>query len=445
MDILIYIGQLLLGLSILVALHEFGHFLPAKLFGMRVEKFFLFFDAPYALIKKKIGDTVYGIGSLPFGGYVKISGMIDESLDKDQKARMEKAPEPWEFRAKPVWQRLIVMVGGVTVNVLLGFAIYSMVLYVWGREYLPLANVTYGVTPSLIMEEQGFRSGDRILSVEGQQVETLEDVSLAILIKGAQTVTVERDGVKKDIVLGDDVAERILDAKERVLFLPRFPFIVDSVKAGSGAEAIGSFRPGDRVLAMNGEPAAYFTDFQQAVKGKEGQTVEVTVQREGHLVVVPVKLDDEGMAGLYRKGPDGYLKSETRHYSLLSSIPAGIHFGWQRMKDNVSSFRLLGTKSGIKQMGGLGSMAKAYGSKWIWSRFWEMTAFLSMALAFLNILPIPALDGGHVVFLLYEWVARRPANPKVLEYAQMAGMVFLLTVIVAVNGHDIFKMITGQL
>ncbi len=445
MDILIYIGQLLLGLSILVALHEFGHFLPAKLFGMRVEKFFLFFDAPYALIKKKIGDTVYGIGSLPFGGYVKISGMIDESLDKDQKARMEKAPEPWEFRAKPVWQRLIVMVGGVTVNVLLGFAIYSMVLYVWGREYLPLANVTYGVTPSLIMEEQGFRSGDRILSVEGQQVETLEDVSLAILIKGAQTVTVERDGVKKDIVLGDDVAERILDAKERVLFLPRFPFIVDSVKTGSGAEAIGSFRPGDRVLAMNGEPAAYFTDFQQAVKGKEGQTVEVTVQREGHLVVVPVKLDDEGMAGLYRKGPDGYLKSETRHYSLLSSIPAGIHFGWQRMKDNVSSFRLLGTKSGIKQMGGLGSMAKAYGSKWIWSRFWEMTAFLSMALAFLNILPIPALDGGHVVFLLYEWVARRPANPKVLEYAQMAGMVFLLTVIVAVNGHDIFKMITGQL
>jgi regulator of sigma E protease len=445
MDILIYVGQLLLGLSILVALHEFGHFLPAKLFGMRVEKFFLFFDAPYALIKKKIGDTVYGIGSLPFGGYVKISGMIDESLDKEQKERMAKPPEPWEFRAKPVWQRLIVMVGGVTVNVLLGFAIYSMVLYVWGREYLPLANATYGVTPSLIMEQEGFRSGDRILSVEGQQVETLEDVSLAILIKGAQTVTVDREGVKKDIVLSDDVAERILDAKERVLFLPRFPFIVDSVKAGSGAEAIGSFRSGDRVLALNGAPAAYFTDFQMAVRGKEGQTVDVTVQREGHLVVVPVKLDDEGMAGLYRKGPDEYLRSETRQYSLLASIPAGIQFGWQRMKDNVSSFRLLGTKSGIKQMGGLGSMAKAYGSKWIWSRFWEMTAFLSMALAFLNILPIPALDGGHVVFLLYEWVARRPANPKVLEYAQMAGMVFLLTVIIAVNGHDIFKLITGQL
>ncbi len=445
MDLLIYLGQLLLGLSILVALHEFGHFLPAKLFGMRVEKFFLFFDAPYALVKKKIGDTVYGIGSLPFGGYVKISGMIDESLDKEQKERMAKPPEPWEFRAKPVWQRLIVMVGGVTVNVLLGFAIYSMVLYVWGREYLPLANATYGVTPSLIMEQQGFRSGDKILGVEGHEVQTLEDVSLAILIKGAQTISVERDGVKKDIVLSDDVAERILDTKEKMLFIPRFPFVVDSVMSGSGAEDIGSFRPGDRVMAVDGQPAAYFSDFQLAIKGKEARQVDVTVQREGHLVVVPVQLSEAGTVGLYSRSADTYLQTETKEYGLLASIPAGIKFGWQRMKDNVSSFRLLGTKSGIKQMGGLGSMAKAYGSKWIWSRFWEMTAFLSMALAFLNILPIPALDGGHVVFLLYEWVARRPAPAKVMEYAQMAGMVFLLTVIIAVNGHDIFKMITGQL
>ena len=442
MDILITIGQLLLGLSILVALHEFGHFLPAKLFGMRVEKFFLFFDAPYSLVKKKIGDTVYGIGTLPFGGYVKISGMIDESMDKEQ---MAKPPEPWEFRSKPVWQRLIVMVGGVTVNVLLGFAIYSMVLYVWGREYLPLANMPYGVTASGLMREQGFANGDRILRVEGHEVETLEDVSLAILIKSAQTVTVERAGVEKDIVLSDDVAEKILDAKERTLFLPRFPFVVDSVKSGSGAEDIGSFRPGDRVMALNGEPAAYFTDFQLAVQGKENRQVDVTVQREGHVVIVPVQLDSNAMAGLYPVGMEKYLTLARTDYGLLASIPAGIKFGWKRITDNVYSFTLLGTKSGIKQMGGLGSMAKAYGPKWIWSRFWEMTAFLSMALAFLNILPIPALDGGHVVFLLYEWVARRPANPKVLEYAQMAGMVFLLTVIVAVNGHDIFKMITGQL
>jgi regulator of sigma E protease len=445
MDILIYLGQLLLGLSILVALHEFGHFLPAKLFGMRVEKFFLFFDAPYALFKKKIGDTVYGIGSLPFGGYVKISGMIDESMDKEQKERMTKPPEPWEFRAKPVWQRLIVMVGGVTVNVLLGFAIYSMVMFVWGREYLPLANMPYGISASELMQEQGFRNGDRIVGVEGHEVNTLEDVSLAILINEARNVTIERDGVKQDITLSEDVAERILDTKGKSLFSPRFPFYIDSVAKGANADKARSFRKGDRVLEVDGKPAAYFQDFVAAVSGRMGDTLDVTVQREGHTVVIPVLVNDQGQVGLVPRDPKEFLKTETQSYTLLGSIPAGISHGWQRMKDNVSSFKLLGSKSGLKQMGGLGSMAKAYGPRWIWSRFWEMTAFLSMALAFLNILPIPALDGGHVVFLLYEWVARRPANPKVLEYAQMAGMVFLLSVIIAVNGHDIFKLITGQL
>lgn len=445
MDILIYIGQLLLGLSILVALHEFGHFLPAKLFGMRVEKFFLFFDAPYALVKKKIGETVYGIGSLPFGGYVKISGMIDESLDKEQKERMQKPPEPWEFRAKPVWQRLIVMVGGVTVNVLLGFAIYSMVLYVWGSEYLPLKNLTYGVTPTTLMEEQGFRNGDKIIGVPGEEVRSLQDVSLAILIKGAQSVLIERDGVRKEIVLSDDVAEKILETKEKTLFLERYPFVVDSVMSGMNAMETGSFRKGDRIMAVNGEPAAYFSDFLLAVQDRRGRMVEVTLLREGHTVIVPVQVDSTGRIGLDEVPASNYLETSRQEYGLLASIPAGIRFGWQRMKDNVSSFRLLGTKSGIKQMGGLGSMANAYGKEWIWERFWGMTAFLSMALAFLNILPIPALDGGHVVFLLYEAIARRPANPRVLEYAQMAGMVFLLTVIVAVNGHDLFKIFTGQL
>ncbi len=445
MNILIYIGQLLLGLSILVALHEFGHFLPAKLFGMRVEKFFLFFDAPYALVKKKIGDTVYGIGSLPFGGYVKISGMIDESLDKEQKERMNKPPEPWEFRAKPVWQRLIVMVGGVTVNVILGFAIYAMVLFVWGREYLPLENMPYGITANKLMLDEGFRNGDRIVGVEGEEVKTLEDVSLAILISGARKVTVLRDSVKQDILLSSDVAEKILDSKEKTLFTPRFPFIVDSVSKGNNAEKAGGFRKGDRIVAVDGKPAAYFQDFVEAVKDRRGVTLNVTLLREGHTVIVPVEVDDEGHVGLVPRDSDKFLAYSTENYTLLGSIPAGIAHGWQRMKDNVSSFKLLGTKSGVKQMGGLISMSKAYGPRWVWSRFWEMTAFLSMALAFLNILPIPALDGGHVVFLLYEGIARRPANQKVLEYAQVVGMVFLLTVIIAVNGHDIFKLITGQL
>lgn len=450
MEILIYVGQLLLGLSILVALHEFGHFLPAKLFGMRVEKFFLFFDAPYALVKKKIGETVYGIGCLPFGGYVKIAGMVDESLDKEQKERMQRPAEPWEFRAKPVWQRLIVMVGGVTVNVLLGFAIYAMVLFIWGREYLPLANMPYGVGPSELMKQEGFRDGDVILGVEGHSARTLEDISLAILIDGARTVSVEREneqGVRerKDILLSADVSEKILENNDKVLFAPRFPFVVDSVMKGNNAEKTFAFRKGDRIVAVEGKPARYFDDFVTAVQGRKGQTVEVTLLREGHEVRVPVEVNEDGIVGLAPRSPKEYLTFATEHFGVLASIPAGVSLGWDRLKKNASSFKLLGTKAGIKQMGGLGSMAKAYGPRWVWQRFWEMTAFLSLALAFLNILPIPALDGGHVVFLLYEAIARRPANQKVLEYAQMAGMVFLLTVIVAVNSHDLFKLFTGRL
>ncbi|MFT3884411.1 MAG: RIP metalloprotease RseP [Flavobacteriales bacterium] len=451
MEILIYTGQLLLGLSILVALHEFGHFLPAKLFGMRVEKFFLFFDAPYALFKRKIGETVYGIGCLPFGGYVKISGMIDESMDKEQKERMQRPPEPWEFRAKPVWQRLIVMVGGVTVNVLLGFAIYAMVLYKWGREYLPLQNMTYGVVPSELMKAEGFQAGDRIVAVNGQAVKTLEDVSLDILINGARTVTVEREneqgvGLLQEVTLSADIAEKILEANaKKLLFEPRFPFIVDSVLKGNNAEKTFAFRKGDRIVAVNGRPARYFQDFVAAVQDKKGEPVEVTLLREGHEVRVPVQVSSEGVVGLKPRSPRDMFTFATEGYSFLGSIPAGVKYGWQRLKDNVSSFKLLGTKAGVKQMGGLISMSKAYGSQWVWQRFWEMTAFLSMALAFLNILPIPALDGGHVVFLLYEAIARRPAPAKVLEYAQIAGMAFVLTVIIAVNGHDLVKLFTGQL
>ncbi len=445
MEILVYAGQLILGLSILVALHEFGHFLPAKLFGMRVEKFFLFFDWPRALFQWKKGETTYGIGSLPFGGYVKISGMIDESMDKEQKERMEKPPEPWEFRAKPVWQRLIVMVGGVTVNVILGFMIYSMVLFVWGREYLPIENIPFGVSPGPLMREQGFIDGDHIAGVEGAEVKTLEDLSLAILLGDARLIHVERDGRKLDVKLSDDVAERMLETKDKVQFTPLFPFFVDSVVSGNNADKARGFRKGDHIIGADGNSTPYFQQFVGYLSEHKGRVIDVTLLREGHTVVVPVQVDEEGRIGLMRKDESDMFRFATEHYGFFASIPAGIAHGWQRMKDNVSSFKLLGTKSGVKQMGGLVSMANAYGGVWVWRRFWEMTAFLSMALAFLNILPIPALDGGHVVFLLYEAVARRPAPPKVLEYAQMAGMAFLLSVIIAVNGHDLFKLFTGGL
>ena len=450
MEILIYAGQLILGLSILVVLHEFGHFLPAKLFGMRVDKFYLFFDWPRSLFKKKIGETEYGIGSLPFGGYVKIAGMVDESMDAEQKERMSKPPEPWEFRAKPVWQRLIVMVGGVTVNVLLAFVLYAMVLFVWGREYLPVKNLTYGVAPSALMKSEGFHDGDRIVDVECRDPKTLGDVSLAILIDGARHVTVERHDEsgkweKHQIELSANIQEQILEGNDKAIFSPRFPFYVDSVLAGHNAKETGSFRKGDRIVAVDGKPARYFQDFVEAVKDRKGDLVEVTLLREGHTVQVPVHVDANGIVGLQPRSPSEYFTFATEKFSFLSSIPAGIKYGWQRLMDNINSFKLLGSTAGMKQMGGLIAMSKAYGPHWVWQRFWEMTAFLSLALAVLNILPIPALDGGHVVFLLYEAVARKPASQKVLEYAQMAGMVFLLTLIIAVNGHDIIKLVTGNL
>lgn len=450
MEILIYAGQLLLGLSILVALHEFGHFLPAKLFGMRVDKFYLFFDWPRALFKKKIGDTEYGIGAMPFGGYVRIRGMIDESINDEQREAMQRPPEPWEFRAKPVWQRLIVMVGGVTVNVLLAFAIYGMVLYKWGRQYLPLEGMPYGVKPSAIMKEEGFQDGDVILSAEGRTVRDLQDLQLAVVIHGVRAVNVQRtsaDGAKGHVRvhLAADVAERVLESNDRTLFAPLFPFVVDSVLPGKGADRSFAFRKGDRIVAVNGTPARFFQDFAEQVSAHKDKHVEVTLLREGHEVRVPVEVDDQGIVGLVPRSPKDHLGFATEQFSLAESIPAGVAYGWQRLKDNVSSFKLLGSKAGVKQMGGLISMSKAYGSVWDWHRFWEMTAFLSLALAFLNILPIPALDGGHVVFLLYEAVARKPAPPKVMEYAQMAGMVFLLTVMIAVNGHDIVKLFTGGL
>ncbi|MBK9761602.1 MAG: RIP metalloprotease RseP [Flavobacteriales bacterium] len=447
MDTLITIGQLLLGLSILVALHEFGHFLPAKLFGMRVEKFYLFFDAPYALLKKKIGDTEYGIGSLPFGGYVKISGMIDESMDKEQKERMTKPPEPWEFRGKPVWQRLIVMVGGVTVNAILGFLILSMVLWVWGRSYIPLENMVFGIEAGPLMERQGFMDGDKVLEVPGHPVRTIGDVSIAILIHDAREVVVERKGERKTINLCETIQDSILNSGSKMQFGMRMPFYIDSIVPGANADKARSFRKGDHVMMVEEKLTPYFGDFIDEMQLHKKGVVEVTVVRQGHVVKIPVNVDSVGRVGLGPKDP-GQLSAFTNkivkeQYGFFASIPAGLKLAVEQLRLTVVSFKLIFRRSGVAQMSGLGGMAKGYGSVWDWSHFWEFTAFLSFGLAFLNILPIPALDGGHVLFLLYEGIARRPANPKVLEYAQMAGMAFLLTVIIAVNGHDIYKWVTG--
>lgn len=440
MEILIKGAQLILSLSILVVLHELGHFLPARYFGTRVEKFYLFFDPWFSLWKTKWKGTEFGIGWIPFGGYVKISGMVDESMDKEQ---MAKPPEPWEFRSKPAWQRLIIMVGGVTVNLILGFALYSMILFVWGRDYLPLEEVRYGVHPSSVMKEQGVQEGDLVLAIDGTAPRTLEDVTRAILIDGARTLTVERDGGRKDIQLSTDITDRILDANERSLFAPRVPFIVDTIIAG-GTAAESELRKGDRILQVDGVDAAYFNDFRTVMAERKGQEVEVLVERENNRVTVPLKVNDEGLIGAGNQQPSAYFTFSQERFTFLESIPAGINYGLETLGGYVRSLKLLFTKSGAGQIGGFGAIGGLFSPTWDWQVFWNMTAFLSIVLAFMNILPIPALDGGHVVFLLYEMIFRRAPNQRVLEVAQMIGMFLLLGLILFANGNDLFKALMGE-
>ncbi|MBL7953269.1 MAG: RIP metalloprotease RseP [Flavobacteriales bacterium] len=446
MEFLIKAAQLLLSLSILVVLHEMGHFLPARWFKIRVEKFYLFFDPWFSLFKKKVGNTEYGVGWLPLGGYVKISGMVDESMDKEQ---MSKPPEPWEFRSKPAWQRLIVMIGGVTVNLILGMLIYIMVLFVWGREYLPLENATYGIHPSKTLATAGVQDGDRIISIDGVKPKTTGDAGKAIMIDAARKIVVERNGQQVTIELPADFNQQALASGEKEIMAVRLPFYIDSVIAG-GAASKTALSKGDRVLAVDGAPTGFFEDFRKTLQTKKGQNVSITVVHGGDTVKVPVKVDEEGKVGLgpmtYKKlaaAGEGFVTVKDT-FGFFASIPAGISYGLETLGGYVRSLKLLFTKSGAEQIGGFGAIGNMFPGQWDWNAFWNMTAFLSIILAFMNILPIPALDGGHVLFLLYEMIAGKPAPQRVMEVAQMVGMVLLLGLILFANGNDIFKGITGR-
>ena len=444
MEFLIKAAQLILSLSILVVLHELGHFIPARWFKTRVEKFYLFFDPWFSLFKKKIGDTEYGIGWLPLGGYVKISGMVDESMDKDQ---MAKPPEPWEFRSKPAWQRLIIMVGGVTVNLLLGMVIYIGILWVWGKEYIPLDQVHYGVHPSEVMAEMGVQEGDRPVAVNGDTPRSLEDLNKeltkSILENGTATLTIERRGERIELALSDDMDERITKKSKQMHFAPRVPFVVDSIVAGGNA-AESTLGKGDSIVAVNGQNAAYFGDFRKAMDSQKGKWVLVDAVRSGtrnsHLVLV----DGNGLIGMGNRTGATWFNMGKEEFTFLQSIPAGIASGWETLGLYVSSLKLLFSASGASQIGGFGAIGGLFSPTWDWQVFWSMTAFLSIILAFMNILPIPALDGGHVVFLLYEMITRRAPNQRVLEVAQMVGMVLLLGLILFANGNDLFKAVFGS-
>ena len=436
MEILIKALQLILSLSILVVLHELGHFIPARLFKTRVEKFYLFFDPWFSLVKKKIGNTEYGIGWLPLGGYVKISGMIDESMDKDQ---MKKDPEPWEFRAKPAWQRLIIMLGGVTVNLLLGIFIYSMTLYVWNDTYLKNDNVVNGVICSDFAKEIGFKDGDKIIAVDGLGVDRFMDISKNMVLRDDSfIVDVLRGEAFERVEIGDNFIKHWKNSGKKLLFSPRTNVEVASIEKNSSSEKAGIL-PGDVLLSINGVETEFFDDFRKELLKNKSEVISLGLDRNGNYKTVQVEVSENGTIGFVL---NHNLQYSVEKFGFFESFPAGYNLAMSRLGEYISQFALIfNTDNDLAgEMGGFGAIGNMFPSDWDWHRFWDLTAFLSLMLAFMNLLPIPALDGGHVVFLLYEIVVRKPAPEKVMEYAQITGMIILFSLLIFANGNDILRM-----
>lgn len=436
---LIKAAQLLLSLSILVVLHELGHFIPAKLFKTRVEKFYLFFDVKFSLFKKKIGDTVYGIGWLPLGGYVKISGMIDESMDTEQ---MAQPPQPWEFRSKPAWQRLIIMLGGVTVNFLLGFFIYMMILFVWGRDYQNTDDVTYGFGVTKTMEQYGFKDGDKIVSIDNTPFAESDNISTHLMFRKTESITVKRtDGTIEELKLPKNIGTVLFESGDIPALSARQKFKIDSIIPDSPAFKSGLLAT-DNILSVDGKEINYFTDFTYALKNRKGQSVSLEVERNSEVKTLEITPTDDSKIGVSILGiEDSSIIVRHRDYSFGESIVAGFSVGYWTIKDYLSQFKYIFTKKGASQIGGFAAIGKMFPASWDWAAFWQLTAFLSIMLAVLNLLPIPALDGGHVMFLLYEMVSGRKPGDKFMEYAQMVGFFILIALILFANGNDIFKAI----
>ena len=422
--------QLLLSLSLLIVLHELGHFIPARLFKTRVEKFYLFFDPWFSLFKVKKGGTEYGIGWLPLGGYVKISGMIDESMDKEQ---MKKPPQPWEFRSKPAWQRLIIMTGGVIVNLLLGVIIYAMVLFTWGKETLPPENATYGIACDSLALEIGFKNGDKIVSADGEPIKHLARLPIHIILDGAKTIEVIRDGKPHQIqILPQHVSRLIQINKKGPFVVARFPAEIDSLLPGYNAEKAG-LQKGDLIIAVDSTPTPYYQDVARLIHKNKGKEVSFTLVRNNDTLQKSVFVNPDSLTG-FKPNEEKYLKYQKVTYSFWGSFPAGIEEGLDKIRLQVKQIVVLFTvDEAYKSLGGFYSFAQVFDPNWNWQVFWTFTAFLSIVLAFMNILPIPALDGGHVMFLLYEIITGRKPNEKFMEYAQYAGMLLLLALMLYAN------------
>lgn len=430
--------QLILSLSLLVLVHEFGHFIFARLFKVRVEKFYLFFDPWFSLFKfkPKNSDTEYGIGWLPLGGYCKISGMIDESMDKEQ---MAQPAQPYEFRSKPAGQRLMIMVGGVLFNFILALFIYSMVLFAWGDTYLPLKNVKQGMDFSETFINVGFRDGDILLRADDEELERYNEDCLRKVVE-AHNVTVLRDGVETVIPIPDDMMQRVLRDKQGFAAY-RFPMVVKSLSADDMPAAQAGMQPGDSIVSINDVPVV--TYYEAAAMLAENKSKEITLgyYRDGELRSASLVPDSLGRIGVGACLPTDLYQTETRTYGFLASFPAGVKLGINTLKGYVSDMQYVFTKEGASSLGGFATIGSIFPDTWNWRAFWMQTAFLSIILAFMNILPIPALDGGHVMFLLYEVIARRKPSDKFLEYAQMAGMAILFALLLYANGNDLFRFV----
>ncbi len=434
MGLVTQIVMFIIIISILVILHELGHFLPAKYFKTKVEKFYLFFDVKFSLFKKKIGETEYGIGWLPLGGYVKIAGMIDESMDREQLA---KDPEPWEFRSKPAWQRLIIMLGGVTVNFLLAWAIYSMLLLRHGDTYIPADSLKYGIFVDSVGQQLGLQTGDKILAVDGKKSRKFDKARLDILL--GDEVTVEREGREITIPISDE-GKATLFATEGINFMTyRQKAVIKEVSEQSVADKAG-IQPGDQITQVNGQAIDYWNDFTKVVRASPDKELGIAVFRDGRTEELQLKVPSEGLIGVAVDYDDLRVTDE---YGFFEAIPAGFTKSIQVLTDQIKQFKVIfNSKTGAyKQVKGPIGIVEMMPENWNWTFFWNFTAMFSVWLAFLNILPIPALDGGHVMFLLYEMVSGRKPSEKVLEIGQIIGFVILVGLMALIFGNDIWNIV----
>jgi regulator of sigma E protease len=431
--------QFILSFSIIVTLHELGHFLTARWFKCRVEKFYLFFNPWFSLWKKKIGETEYGIGWIPFGGYVKIAGMVDESMDKEQ---MKQPPQPYEFRSKPAWQRLIIMVAGVVVNLLLGFFIYAMMLWHWGEEYLPTNKMTYGIVTDSLAQSVGLRTGDKIESVDGKYIEKFKTIPLVVILHKAKTMEVNRNGKNATVNIPDDFRGKLIHYKDVNFISERVPFPKIGEVADTSVAQKAGLKKDDKILTVNGAPIQFFDEFKEQVQPNKGKQIEIVYLRNNDTMRTTLTVPASGIIGVADVDPTTLLSYQEVKYGFFESIPAGLNKCFETLESYWLQLKLIfsGEVKTSESLGSVISIGNMYGSKIDWPNFWSLTAFFSLVLALMNILPIPALDGGHALFTIVEMITRKKPSEKFMEYAQMAGMVLLLGLMAYALGLDFMRI-----